>query len=596
MFNSKPIIVGRVKRFAEENGLRWSKSGENEYQLQGRSFLDFIYKVELEGKEEGKYALQYSLAPRKMTLGLFLLSIPFLFLFLMGFFISSIPQFSIFGFLIILIVIISLISITRVKRGFWDHLSSLDTYLTSYRPGLVLILPYLLFAVPSTFFLFSLFSDFLRISRMVPILSMSAVILLPILVGPLFFLFRRGAWSGVRFEYLLMALLFHSAFISPLFVHSVTIERFWSLQTSFPELLPINLMTTLFLTVLFIGFCYFFSLESKIWEMDEGSKITKKMHKDKSKNLLPYLGFPVWFFSSVVIWLEILYVLKFFLYGSWIGKLLPVSGFYPRIYWQTMEKSLASGHFLGEVLLVLYFALPFYFVFKSMLYRSKADGKPESKNRIKGSKEIEKLASKISEELDMKKPEVTFLKESEMKARSNSKGLIRLKHTLKLSKGLVENLERREIEAVLYHEFYHLKKNTRLKNFLLLLSRITFFGRGSLAGLIGFTSEEYFADEFAARKVGEGAVKGFLRKFRKDGGSKSRKQGESEVSKEKQEESGFLRDLNDRFVEWKKQLYMENEEKMESVFFGEIPTYGSPTYRERIENLEKFRGSIVQSS
>ncbi len=93
-------------------------------------------------------------------------------------------------------------------------------------------------------------------------------------------------------------------------------------------------------------------------------------------------------------------------------------------------------------------------------------------------------------------------------ARSESNGFIRIRHKIILTRGLLNICHtKEEIAAAIYHEIYHLKHNTRVKNLLSVLSTITFFGgKGVLPAIAGFSVHEFLADEFAARNTNPDAV------------------------------------------------------------------------------------------
>lgn len=66
-----------------------------------------------------------------------------------------------------------------------------------------------------------------------------------------------------------------------------------------------------------------------------------------------------------------------------------------------------------------------------------------------------------------------------------------------LSHTILEHLTPLEIEAILAHEIYHVKKHSNLVSFLEMLSRITLFGTGFLLCVLNTEEIEYDADKFA---------------------------------------------------------------------------------------------------
>ncbi|KXA95564.1 hypothetical protein AKJ36_00005 [candidate division MSBL1 archaeon SCGC-AAA259I07] len=253
-------------------------------------------------------------------------------------------------------------------------------------------------------------------------------------------------------------------------------------------------------------------------------------------------------------------------------------------------KAFPFGYYLGIVILLLSLALPIYFFCKNLLYRKEERISTETAHQTKP----HQLVKEISRELNMQKPRLIFLKSNKLILSSNSEGIVRSSHYIKLTKETLKKLERKELKAALYHEFYHLKRNTRVKNLLNLLSRGTLFGRGTLTALMGFTSEEYSADEFAAKRTDAKSVRRFLSKLEEE------RLVSEDIEQEEQkgpQEVSIFRKLLDSFVGWKEQFYKGEEKEMEEMLFGkELPTYMSPSYRERIENLKRFKLSRTQSS
>lgn len=577
------------------------EKGKNRYLLKGKNFFDFNYTAELKGEKERKlYKLEYNVQP-KNAFTLLSLFLPFCFLL----FIIPLVYFSILSLSwvylpLLLTAGVCLFSITRLKRGFLEKLSLLETYLLSYKANFITALGSLL-ALQAMFIIISRFSALMSLSRIIPILGLIATFLLPVSFSPLIlFIFRGRPWSGARIEFFFSALILHSAIVSPLFANSLIIDGFSQLFTVGTLFFSLNsfLITLAFLlglslVTLYIVFVYNYCLKSEFWKMDEGNKITKKFRKNQgTTSFLPYLGFSAWMFSSLVVYVEIFYFLKFFLYAAKMPDFLPfIPDFYPKFYWGVMEV-LPYGYFLGGGILLLSVIIPFYFVCKNLSH--KQEHKEKEKISVKTAQHTKsyQLVREISKELNVQRPRLIILRTNRLRASSNSDGLIRLNHFIKLSIGLLKKLKREELKAVLYHEFYHLKKNTRFKNFLNLLSQATLFGRGTLTALMGFTSEEYYADEFASKRVSAKSVRNFLSKFEEE-----RFVPEDIVQEEQRgsQEVSIFGKLLDSFVEWKDQFYSEGEKEMEEMLFGkELPTYISPSYRERIENLNRFELSKPQ--
>lgn len=188
--------------------------------------------------------------------------------------------------------------------------------------------------------------------------------------------------------------------------------------------------------------------------------------------------------------------------------------------------------------LLITFYLPYFIIIGMAVFsafESRLDFNSRKKVRTVNWEELEEINPNIQENLNVLKsfvheaskecgirePEIhiraPFITEvhslperNPINVSSYSKGWVWLSHHINVSenalKKLVGNTVKERMKAMIYHEFYHLSKNTRKINFLEFLSTFTISGKPFLAEIIDLSAEEFRADEFAAHKTSKETV------------------------------------------------------------------------------------------
>jgi len=113
---------------------------------------------------------------------------------------------------------------------------------------------------------------------------------------------------------------------------------------------------------------------------------------------------------------------------------------------------------------------------------------------------IEKI-NKICEFADIRVPTIRFVDSPNIHASSQYLGFPTFKNVLVLSKGTLDELHDNddELNVLLAHEIWHIKKHTLIRRFLCFLSDYSLFGNGFLALLQNSYKIEKEADDFAVK-------------------------------------------------------------------------------------------------